>query len=284
VSFWQAQVLGVLVLTLIPRSPIWQRSCCDNDYWNNTLGIVRYNSNSTALPTSTSPATSYPDSCDDEPQTKLVPYLNLDVPQPDSLSMLNLNYSFVPMPAGFLFTLNESYIWVNFSAPTNLMIAEKNHSWPNTGYTPTKGFTNYNTIPLAAENEWVYYAIQDISHRNRSHPMHQHGHDYFVLAQGPGKITPNTTLNLHNPPRRDVATVPMNGYMVMAFKIDNPGSWLMHCHIAPHSSEGLGLQFVETEGKIVSTFKEPEQLTDTCNAWWEYWNDDQIYVQEDSGI
>ena len=39
------------------------------------------------------------------------------------------------------------------------------------------------------------------------------------------------TLNYKNPPRRDVATLPARGYFVIAFITDNPGAWLMHCHI-----------------------------------------------------
>ncbi|KFZ08203.1 hypothetical protein V502_09488 [Pseudogymnoascus sp. VKM F-4520 (FW-2644)] len=78
------------------------------------------------------------------------------------------------------------------------------------------------------------------SHRNRSHLMHLHGHDFFVLAQGQGVYTSDVKLNFEPPMRRDVATVPKNGFVVMAFKADNPGSWLFHCHIAAHSSaEGI---------------------------------------------
>lgn len=267
--------------------PIWQRSCCDNDMWNNTLGIVRYNPKSTALPTTTNPATSYNDSCDDEPLKKLVPYVNLSVPKTKFIPPINIYYKFVPMPAGFLFTMNDSYIWTNFSAPTNLLISEGDTNWPNTPYPDgyeDHGFTDYFTVPLAAENEWVYYAVNDISHRNRSHPMHLHGHDYYVLAQGQGVYTSDVKLNFKTPMRRDVATVPQNGFMVMAFKVDNPGSWLFHCHIAPHSSQGLGLQFTELQDKIVSTIKAPEVLSDTCKSWSTYWKYSQIYIQEDSGI
>ncbi|KUJ11561.1 laccase 2 [Mollisia scopiformis] len=269
--------------------PIWQRSCCDNDVWNNTLGIVRYNSRSTALPTSTNPATLYPDACDDEPYYKLSPWVPLSVPAPKNtwdVKPLNLYYEFVPMPAGFLFTLNNSYIWVNFSQPTNLLLTDgvPESNFTNTGYNPVKGFTDYSAFPITVVDDWVYFALQDISHRNRSHPMHLHGHDYYVLAQGSGNFTNLGELNLVNPPRRDVATLPSNGHMVMAFKTDNPGSWLMHCHIAAHSSEGLGLQFIEREKEIVGTFKAESQLNETCRAWGEYWAKDQIYVQEDSGI
>lgn len=54
-------------------------------------------------------------------------------------------------------------------------------------------------------------------------------------------------LKLFNPPRRDVVLLPTNGYVVIAFKADNPGPWLVHCHIAFHISEGLGMQIMEDQ-------------------------------------
>jgi len=60
----------------------------------------------------------------------------------------------------------------------------------------------------------------------------------------------SATLNTNNPPRRDVATLPVSGYLVIAFLTDNPGAWLMHCHIGWHTSEGLALQFVERYTEI----------------------------------
>lgn len=54
------------------------------------------------------------------------------------------------------------------------------------------------------------------------------GHDFYVLASGSGTYT-NQSLNIANPPRRDVATLPMAGFLVLAFVADNPGAWLMHC-------------------------------------------------------
>ena len=52
-----------------------------------------------------------------------------------------------------------------------------------------------------------------------------------------------STLQYTNPPRRDVAMLPApagppgggpppsGGWLVIAFLTDNPGAWLMHCHI-----------------------------------------------------
>jgi hypothetical protein len=54
-------------------------------------------------------------------------------------------------------------------------------------------------------------------------------------------------LNTCNPARRDVVLLPTDGYVIIAFKADNPGNWLMHCHIAGHASFGLGAQILERQ-------------------------------------
>ncbi|KDN64376.1 putative Lcc2 [Colletotrichum sublineola] len=51
--------------------------------------------------------------------------------------------------------------------------------------------------------------------------------------------------NKKKPPCRDVVLLPKNGFAVIAFQTDNPGMWLMHCHIANHASAGLLLQIIE---------------------------------------
>jgi FtsP/CotA-like multicopper oxidase with cupredoxin domain len=95
------------------------------------------------------------------------------------------------------------------------------------------GNTTYDTsnavIELPTADEWVYMVIE--TSLAIPHPIHLHGHDFFVLAQGSGSYSSDTTLNLENPPRRDTAMLPASGYLVMAFETDNPGAWLMHCHI-----------------------------------------------------
>lgn len=65
----------------------------------------------------------------------------------------------------------------------------------------------------------------------RQHPMHLHGHDFYVLGSGQGNFSSPSQLNFVNPTRRDVAMLPANGWLVLAFETINPGAWLMHCHI-----------------------------------------------------
>ncbi|KAJ0362422.1 hypothetical protein COL26b_013363 [Colletotrichum chrysophilum] len=81
--------------------------------------------------------------------------------------------------------------------------------------------------------------------------IHLHGHDFAIVQQDdnnyfdPDNFHPKLT-NV-NFPRRDVVLVSAEGHVVIAFKADNPGVWLMHCHIAAHASSGLSLQILERQ-------------------------------------
>lgn len=83
--------------------------------------------------------------------------------------------------------------------------------------------------------------------------------------------------------------LPNDGFVVIAFKSDNPGSWLMHCHIARHASEGLALQILERQhdaSKLIPkkspAMKEAQRV---CRNWdhWKEENEEDIF-EGDSGI
>ena len=62
--------------------------------------------------------------------------------------------------------------------------------------------------------------------------MHLHGHDFAIVQQIGGATFPNgLNPKFNNPPRRDVVLLPTDGYVIIAFRTDNPGPWLIHCHI-----------------------------------------------------
>ncbi|PQK16678.1 hypothetical protein BB8028_0006g09970 [Beauveria bassiana] len=255
---------------------IWQTSCCPNDYANDTLGIIRYDPQSTALPNTTHPALHYPDNCDDEPAEKLVPHVKVDAGLPARTDVFNLYRHTYDMPRGFMWTLNDTYLWIDWSKPTNLLVAEND----TTIFPPN--YLLYHTPD--GPNQWVYIVFNDISERNRSHPMHLHGHDFFLLGTGEGNFTKDSPLQLKNPPRRDTASWPKRGYMVFAYKTDNPGAWLIHCHIAWHSSQGLGMQMLERPGEMTYTEDEDQALHQTCQSWNKFYESPEQYIQEDSGI
>jgi len=145
--------------------------------------------------------------------------------------------------------------------------------------------TNFTTashvIELDNANEWVYFIIETT--QNIPHPIHLHGHDYYILAQGTGSYdSSSVSLKLTNPPRRDTAMLPASGYLVIAFQTDNPGAWLLHCHIGWHTSEGFALQLVERYDELAALV-DYETLEAGCAAWDTYVAAGDV-VEDDSGI
>lgn len=57
--------------------------------------------------------------------------------------------------------------------------------------------------------------------------------------------------------------------------------WLMHCHIAWHVSEGLGMQFAESVDQMM--LPESEQFQSTCDAWKDF-EKTMYYQKDDSGL
>ncbi|KAJ1411261.1 Multicopper oxidase, copper-binding site [Sesbania bispinosa] len=97
-----------------------------------------------------------------------------------------------------------------------------------------------NTAILAAEN----------------HPIHIHGFNFHVLAQGFGNYNATRDepkFNLVNPQIRNTIAVPVAGWAVIRFQANNPGIWLMHCHLETHLPWGLGMAFEVENGPTPST-------------------------------
>ncbi|CAL4986263.1 unnamed protein product [Urochloa decumbens] len=64
-----------------------------------------------------------------------------------------------------------------------------------------------------------------------SNPMHLHGHDMFVLAQGQGNYDMEKDVaryNLVNPPVVNTVLVPRLGWVAVRFVADNPGAYMTY--------------------------------------------------------
>ncbi|KAF8853078.1 putative laccase-2, partial [Acephala macrosclerotiorum] len=244
-----------------------QTSCSDNDNANNIKGILKYDSTDSTEPTTS--AYTYTDSCDDEDMSDLVPYYALnasDESEEDDFAITvgRSNNVFKWYMAGTTFA-------VEWDDPTLLQIYND-----DTNFT-----TSSHVIELDTADEWVYFVIETT--QTVPHPIHLHGHDFYILGQGSGTYTSGTTtLTTTNPPRRDVAMLPSSGYLVIAFLTDNPGAWLMHCHIGWHTSEGFALQLVERYSEIAA-LTDYDTLNSTCTAWDAYATADDV-VEDDSGV
>jgi FtsP/CotA-like multicopper oxidase with cupredoxin domain len=40
---------------------------------------------------------------------------------------------------------------------------------------------------------------------------------------------------------RDTVQIPSRGYAILRFRADNPGVWLLHCHVAWHAATGMAM-------------------------------------------
>ncbi|TPX12651.1 uncharacterized protein E0L32_000828 [Thyridium curvatum] len=254
----------------------WNSACANNGNAPDITGIVRYDKADKANPTSNS--TVIPSkSCGDEPLQSLVPHVPLDVTNIPIISKELLGFKFTDY---FRWTINTSSLVLDWKAPTLLKIFNNETIFP----------TEYNVVAVnwtqrtTKNPEWAVLVIQDQSGLGIAHPIHLHGHDFWVLAQTTGIFDGNpASFNTKNPPRRDTATLPGNGYLALAFQLDNPGAWLVHCHIAWHASEGLSLEFVEDQRDIAVTMHDTNIFMDQCRTWKNY-TAVEVYHQDDSGI
>ena len=141
--------------------------------------------------------------------------------------------------------------------------------------TPTMG--NSKTVRM------VFSAVGDGTNRDFAHPVHLHGHSFYVLHIGHGNYdnvgmlignsndvtcgddlalcmnpdwrngVPSDVMNKRDTDgrivsttiRKDTVIVPAGGYVVVAFEADNPGFWFLHCHIEVHQLEGMGVLIQE---------------------------------------
>lgn len=177
-----------------------------------------------------------------------------------------------------LWKVNNSSINVNWDRPILDYVLRGNTSYP----------ASDNVVIVNQKDIWTFWVIENQS--AVPHPMHLHGHDFLVL----GASAPNAgnfndadkaSLKGANPTRRDVTMLPPSGWLVLAFRADNPGNWLFHCHIAWHVSGGLSADFLEraSEQKAQISPIDAEAFNDNCQRWRNYFDNSGL-VKIDSGL
>lgn len=246
---------------------------CSGDGNLAVQGILHYGQRELPKNITVEPLKSIHLDCTDEPSRLLQPYVEKDV-GPLTLPSWNKTIeTYLDNSTTGLYNwfLNHTDMKVNWTHPTLGKIYRKG-SLRNTlrPFTPGSNFylNASNLIDLPRKNEWVYINIaSEFNNDREAHPIHLHGHDFYVLSQG--NTTFNGLINTKNPPRRDTALLPAYGHLAIAFKTDNPGVWLMHCHIGWHNAEGFSLQFLERKHEIRNLIDYP-LLNRTCAAWDAY--------------
>jgi FtsP/CotA-like multicopper oxidase with cupredoxin domain len=261
-------------------------SCGSNDIHKSSKqvgAILQYDgASTTANPTSTTSVV-MKTGCDDEDSKNLVPYVPNQVPT--SLVGNNKEITVDSLAVG---NGNKVFRWLIDGTPH---IVDWNNPSLETVLSGKKDIGPNGNVHTMDGNGWYLWWIQSTAAIALPHPIHLHGHDYYIVGRGQGTWDGSTTgLTFNNPTRRDTAVLPAGGYMLMAFPADNPGMWIMHCHIAWHASQGLSMQFMERMGEIKTSIGDYSTLTNGCAEWDGYWpegsaeDSDRPYNQTDSGI
>lgn len=258
------------------RAEVATDCASSNNYYGRA--IFSYSDATVADPSST--AATLPSTCAD--MSPLVPYVSNTVPSSDFASQvgsldvdLNVEQVTTNNQSIVVWGVNLTAIDVTWDKPTLEYVKTGNTSYPSV----------FNLINIPNEGVWSYWIIQETAGTPVPipHPIHLHGHDFYVLGTDTGTFDINSSpagLTFSNPPRRDVTFLPAGGWVALAFQTDNPGAWLMHCHIAWHISEGLGVQFLEAPGSI----NLPDSAWETtCSNWKTYW-ENPVYPKTDSGL
>jgi hypothetical protein len=130
-------------------------------------------------------------------------------------------------------------LWLDFSDPTILNPEGSNQTF--------HAQLKIDTTP-SPEEQWMEILITG-PQIGAAHPIHLHGHDFALLSQGIGPFDESTAIiKRDNPPRRDVALLPGNGYLLIAFKIDNPGE----LRILAVTSTGHHLLIIRTYNRCLA--------------------------------
>jgi len=90
----------------------------------------------------------------------------------------------------------------------------------------------YPDVPVFVVEDGDLVEVTITNDSNGTHPMHLHGHHLLVLSRDGQPST-------GSPWWSDTLDVQKGESYVVAFRADNPGLWMDHCHNLTHASQGL---------------------------------------------
>lgn len=102
-----------------------------------------------------------------------------------------------------------------------------------------KSFPNIDGLNIK-KGDLVKVRLVNNSPAGVNHPMHLHGHSFQVLSKN-GKTVEGS------PIVKDTINLQPGDEYIVAFKANNPGNWLFHCHDLHHASAGM-VDIIKYEG------------------------------------
>lgn len=155
-----------------------------------------------------------------------------------------------------VFTMNNSTFRTDYNSPILLLSKMGNNSYPDNPEWNVYNLRSNSSIRIILTNS-----------NPITHPIHLHGHNYFVESVGTaGEKWDGSVVRPSNPQRRDVQLLPANVYLVLQITADNPGIWPLHCHITWHVSAGFYVSIMERPDDIAK-LPIPGIMAQTCRDW-----------------
>ncbi|KAK4216910.1 Cupredoxin [Rhypophila decipiens] len=116
-----------------------------------------------------------------------------------------------------------------------------------------------NLTITTLNNTWVDLIFMTATFPMPPHPIHKHGNKMRLIGSGKGPFKWETVdeaikeipeaFDLVNPPRRDAFATPLAldrvAWMAVRYHANNPGAWLLHCHIQSHFEGGMSMLLLD---------------------------------------
>ncbi|MCJ1234289.1 hypothetical protein MMC14_002248 [Varicellaria rhodocarpa] len=264
---------------LAANSAVWMRSDisakCSLAHQPHALAAIYYpQANIFKVPTSV--ATPYTETnCTGDALSNTVPVYPITPPaKPAVTQEIDINIT-VNSTGSVLWTMNGESFRANYNNPLLLLAALGNTSYPHDPEWNVYNFGKNTSVRLVVRN-----------YIGAAHPMHLHGHNFWVLSSGPGDWD-GTVTNPSNPQRRDVNMIEAGSasapsHLVIEYNTDNPGVWPFHCHIAWHVSAGLYVNLMERPD-LITEKQIPSVMAQTCRDWATY-TGEAVVDMIDSGL
>jgi len=155
------------------------------------------------------------------------------------------------------------------AAIPNYEAALRNYGWdPATGSFPAKVG---EVLEIVLQNRGARVGRSGVLD---SHPFHSHGKHYFDVGSGPGKYDAAANKAKlerlgYKPISRDttmlyryndaVAPGEPDGWRAWRVRVENPGVWMLHCHLLAHMM--MGMQSVWVVGDAADIIKMPPSVS-----------------------
>ncbi|SPB53371.1 Cytochrome P450 family protein [Aspergillus niger] len=261
---------------------VWMRSDIDMVCLQNTAtistarAIIAYeaiNETSPVLMLNTTGHSWMSNNCRNDPLNRTIPYYPLTPTDPTTTQTVTISVGYNDTGFIVMFMDNSSFR-VDYNDP--ILLATKQGSLTFPTDRNVYNFGTNTTVRLIFNNTYA-----------TAHPMHLHGHNFWVLAEGQG-IWDGHITNPSNPLRRDThilqpGTAENPAYAVLEWRQDNPGIWPLHCHMSIHSSAGMVILVMEQPDLIQKDMEIPTVMKKTCDDW-DRFSHVEVVDQIDSGV